>query len=127
MRVFKTKLFARFVRKSSIDDTDLCRAVDEIAAGSIDAQLGSGIFKQRIARLGGGKSGGFRTIVLFRHQSQAFFVFGFAKKDIANIDQEQLQHFRKLAEFLLAQSSQQLDEALAQGKLFEVEYAKKTI
>jgi len=49
------------------------------------------------------------------------------KKDIANIDQEQLQHFRKLAEFLLAQSSQQLDEALAQGKLFEVKYAKETI
>jgi hypothetical protein len=127
MRVFKTKLFARFARKSSIDDADLCRAVDEIAAGSIDAQF-------RLSNLQAAHCS-FRWRQVRRVSNDrfvsasiaGFLRFWLRKKDIANIDQEQLQHFRKLAEFLLAQSFQQLDEALVQGKLFEVEYAKTTI
>jgi hypothetical protein len=127
IRVFKSKLFARFVRKNSIRDSDLCKAIDELVAGSIDADLGSGVFKQRIARQGGGKSGGFRTIVLFRHGPLAFFVYGFAKKDIANITPENLQQFRKLARFLLAQDEQALSEALAEGNLIEVKCGKEKL
>jgi hypothetical protein len=127
VRVFKTKLFARFSRKNSIDNFDLWNAVNELAVGSIDANLGSGVFKQRIARSGSGKSGGFRTIILFRHNSAAFFVYGFAKKDAANIDASQLQQFRKLAHFLLAQNDEELREAVNQGNLIEVIHAKKEI
>jgi hypothetical protein len=127
IRVFKSKLFARFVRKNSIRDSDLCKAIDELVAGSIDADLGSGVFKQRIARQGGGKSGGFRTIVLFRHGLLAFFVYGFAKKDMANIAPENLQQFRKLARFLLAQDEQALSEALAEGNLIEVKCGKEKL
>lgn len=127
IRVFKSKLFARFVRKNSIRDSDLCQAIDELVAGSIDADLGSGVFKQRIARQGAGKSGGFRTIILFRYQSVAFFVYGFAKNDAANIDSGQLLQFRKLARFLLAQDEVALNKALAEGKLIEVNYGKETI
>jgi hypothetical protein len=101
--------------------------MDELVAGSVDADLGSGVFKQRIARSGGGKSGGFRTIVLFRYESVAFFVYGFAKKDAANIDSQQLQQFRKLAKFLLAQDEVALSEAVAAGKLIEVNCGKETI
>ena len=111
IRIFNSKLFARFVRKNSIRDSDLCNAVDELVAGSIDADLGSGVFKQRIARQGGGKSGGFRAVTLFRHQSVAFFVYGFAKKDSANIDSEQLRQFRRLAKFLLTLDEAALDHA----------------
>ena len=127
IRVFKSKLFARFVRKNSIRNSDLCKAVDELVAGSIDADLGSGVFKQRIARQGGGKSGGFRTIILFRYKDVAFFVHGFAKKDTANIDSENLQQFRKLARFLLQLDEAALNIALAEGKLIEVNCGKETI
>jgi len=127
IRVFKSKLFARFVRKNSIRDSDLCKAVAELVAGSIDADLGSGVFKQRIARQGAGKSGGFRTIILFRYESVAFFVYGFAKNDAANIDSEQLRQFRKLARFLLALDEAALNQALAEGKLIEVNYGKETV
>jgi len=127
IRIFKSKLFTRFIRKNSIRDSDLCKAVDELVAGSIDADLGSGVFKQRIARQGEGKSGGFRTIILFRHESAAFFVYGFAKKDAANIAHENLQQFRKLARFLLQQDETELNKALAEGKLIEVTYGKETV
>jgi hypothetical protein len=98
-----------------------------LIVGLIDADLGSGVFKQRIARQGGGKSGGFRTIILFRHESVAFFVYGFAKNDAANIDSDQLQQFRKLARFLLAQDETALNAALRAGKLIEVNYGKETV
>jgi len=40
----------------------------------IDADLGGGVIKQRVARTGGGKSGGYRTITLDRKADIAFFV-----------------------------------------------------
>ena len=85
------------------------------------------MFKQRIARPDGGKSGGFRTIVLFRHKAVAFFVYGFAKKDVANIDSTQLRQFRRLGEFLFALNNAALEEAVTDGKLIEVEYGEETI
>ena len=46
---------------------------------------GGGVFKQRIAREGGGKSGGFRTIILFKVGGHSFFVEGFAKNEKTNV------------------------------------------
>jgi hypothetical protein len=71
--VFKTKSFARFARKARITDVALCAAVADAARGLIDADLGGGVVKQRIARQGEGTSGGFRTIILFRAGKRAFF------------------------------------------------------
>lgn len=73
MSVYLTKEFARFARKAGLADAKLLRAAREVAAGRYDADLGGGVFKQRVAREGGGKSGGFRTIVLFRVGSDSFF------------------------------------------------------
>jgi len=87
MRVFKTKPFIRFADREGVSDSSLCEAVQRADAGLIDADLGGGVIKQRLARQGQGRSGGFRSIVLFRTQYRAFFVYGFAKKDRANIGQ----------------------------------------
>ena len=78
MQTFKTKAFSRFAGRERIDDAALCEAVDRARSGSVDADLG-GVIKLRIARKGGGRSGGFRTIVLFRRGDLAFFVYGFAR------------------------------------------------
>jgi hypothetical protein len=112
MRVFKTKVFVRFARSEGIADGDLCDAVRRAGAGLIDADLGGGVIKQRVARQGQGKSGGFRTIVLFRQGARAFFVYGFAKSDRDNIDAKELKAFRKLAQTMLAFD----DEALARAE-----------
>ncbi len=69
MRIFKNKAFTRFAKKSGIDDASLCKASRDAERGLLDADLGGGVIKQRVARIGGGKSGGFRTlIVIFRRR-----------------------------------------------------------
>ena len=50
MRVFKTKEFVRFARKEKVGDGDLCAAIERAERGLIDAALGGGLIKQRIAR-----------------------------------------------------------------------------
>src|SRR5271168_2184146 len=102
MRVFKNKPFARFARKAGLADQALLKAIADAEQGLVDADLGGGVLKQRVAREGGGKSGGFRTIILFRSGERAFFVHGFAKSDRANIRDDELAAFKLLAAALLA-------------------------
>ena len=97
MQTFKTKAFARFANRDGLEDAALCEAIGRARRGLIDADLGGGVIKQRIARRGGGRSGGFRTIVLFRRGELAFFVYGFAKSDRANLRRDELATFRLLA------------------------------
>jgi hypothetical protein len=73
VRIFKNKAFTRFAKKSGIDDASLSKAVSDAEKGLLDADLGGGVIKQRVARSDGGKSGGFRTLILFRIGSLAFF------------------------------------------------------
>lgn len=88
VRIFKNKSFSRFAKKSGIKDASFCKAVIDAERGLLDADLGGGVIKQRVARSGGGKSGGFRTLILFRIRTLAFFVHGFAKNEQANIDDD---------------------------------------
>lgn len=79
MRIFKNRWFEKFARKQDIGDDLLREAVERAERGLIDADLGGGIIKQRVARKGEGKSGGYRTVVAFRSGYRAMFLFGFAK------------------------------------------------
>ena len=119
-RIFKNKPFARFARKSEIFDADLCRAVKDVERGLIDVDLGGGVCKQRIARKGSGKSGGFRTLIVFRLGELAVFVHGFAKNEVENIRPDELAALKKLASEMLAYSPQDLEAAAASGTLMEV-------
>ena len=85
MAIYKTRQFARFARKAGINDEDLWRAISQAEQGLIDADLGGGVVKLRVARTGEGKSGGSRSIVLFRLRKLAVYVYGFEKKDRGNI------------------------------------------
>ncbi len=127
MRIFKNKAFTRFAKKSGIDDTSLCKAVNEAARGLVAADLGGGVIKQRVARSGGGKSGGFRTLILLRVGTLAFFVHGFAKNEQDNIDTDELVALKKLATHLLAYDAVALERALANKTLIEVLCDDQTI
>jgi hypothetical protein len=122
MRVFKTKPFARFASREGITDEELCEAVYQAERGLIDADLGGGVIKQRLAREGQGKSGGFRSILLFRRGSKAFFVYGFAKSDRDNIRRDELKAFRKLAGEMLTLDDKALAAAMRNGTIMEIEY-----
>lgn len=120
MRIFKDKWFSRFARQNDITDRDLCEAVARADRGLIDADLGGGVIKQRIPRPNEGRSGGYRTIILFRAHERAFFVFGFAKNERDNISKRDLKDFRDAAEVSLALSLEALQKLIDAEMLFEV-------
>lgn len=120
MRIFKNAWFERFVRKQRIENAALLDAVRRAEQGMIDADLGGGVIKQRVARLGKGKSGGFRTIVLYRQEQRAFFVFGFAKSERANISNEEEVLFKKMAKEIFALSEEQIAALVASGRFSEI-------
>lgn len=127
MRIFKTKAFARFAEKASIADSALCRAAREAERGLIAADLGGGVIKQRIARRGEGKSGGFRTLIVFRAGTRAIFVHGFAKSEKANIDANDLLALRKLAAELLAYDETTIARVVESKALLEVKCDEDTV
>lgn len=120
MQVYKTKGFARFARRERIEDEALCEAVVRAGPSLLDADLASGVIKQRVARPGQGRSGGFRTIVLFRAAKRAVLVDGFAKSDQANIDDADLTMFRELASEFLRYSREQVGRLVEAGAWIEV-------
>lgn len=119
-RVFKNAWFLKFARKEKINDAALCEAVARSEAGLIDADLGGGLVKQRVARPGAGKSGGYRTLIFFRAETRAVFAFGFAKNDRTNLDKEEEATFKKAAKLVLAFSDEQIDVEVKTGRLTEV-------
>jgi hypothetical protein len=120
VRVFKSRWFHRFARKEAIADAVLQEAVSRAEVGRIDADLGGGVIKQRIARPGQGKSKGYRTIVLFRRGDKAFFVYGFAKSQRKNINDDEEEQFKQAAKHVLAVTEKQLAELLKRGDFLEV-------
>jgi hypothetical protein len=110
----------RFCRKENISDAVLTDAVQRANNGQIDADLGSGVIKQRIARPGRGKSKGYRTILLFRKDDKAFFVFGFGKGEQANISKDEETYFKHMAKEVLGLSDQQLALMLGNNSFEEV-------
>lgn len=119
-RVFKTRHFSRWMRKSDLTDAALCAAINEMVAGLIDAELGGDVVKKRVALPGRGKRGGARTLVATRKASRWFFVFGFEKNERANITTAELEALQTLAGSLLNLSLTQLDIAVADGTLQEI-------
>ena len=124
MQTFKTKAFARFAVREGLEDSVLCEAVLRARRGLVDADLGGGVIKQRIARKGGGRSGGFR---MFRRGDLAFFVYGFAKSDRGDLRRDELETFRRLADEYLALDRAGLAAAVAVGAIVEVKCDDQTI
>ena len=97
------------MRKTDLVDEALCAAVSEMDKGLIDADLGGGVFKKRVALPGRGKSGGARTLVATNKENRWFFVFGFQKNVRANVNKKELQALQDLATDLLRLDMKQLD------------------
>ena len=107
MRAFKTKEFARFARRESIDDKDLRHAISRAERGLIDADLGGHVVKQRV-----GRRGAYRTVVVYRKGSRALFVLGFAKSDMEDIDDDDLDRLKAFAGQVLSWGDEQVKRLL---------------
>jgi hypothetical protein len=121
MAIYMTRWFDRWARKQGLRSSSLCDAVKEMSRGLFDADLGGGLFKKRVARAGQGKSGGFRTLIATNRRSSWFFVYGFPKNERSNIDKDEEEALKKLAEHLLSLSAQAVGKAEDAGELIEVD------
>jgi hypothetical protein len=122
MRIFKTKWLARFARREGIDDQSLRAAIEQAEQGLIDADLGGGLIKQRVARPGRGRSGGYRMIVGYRVKNRAVFLLGFAKNERENIEDNELLTLRSQAERWLVADAARIQKELELGNLQEINH-----
>ncbi len=93
--------------------------------GSINADLGAGVFKQRIAREGQGKSGGYRVIVFYKIGQLAFFIHGFLKSEQENITPIQKAAFKDMSKLYFGLSEKELNQLIATKEFTEIEYYEK--
>ncbi len=121
MRIFKNKIFNKWASEEKLDDDVLKAAVAEIEQGLVDAYLGGGVIKKRVAMDNRGKSGGVRTLLAYKMGDKAFFVYGFAKKNRANISTNELKALKRLAKELFSYDDMDLAQAIEHGKLIEVD------
>jgi len=122
VRLYKLKAFARFQRREQIADRALANAVRRAEDGLVDADLGGGLIKQRVARPGQGKSGGFRTIVAYRRGDRAVFLYGFAKSERENLNDDELSYWQRVGRAYLALADDAMESAIAGDELIEVDY-----
>ncbi|WP_322997170.1 type II toxin-antitoxin system RelE/ParE family toxin [Castellaniella sp.] len=118
--ILKRKDFAHWQSAEKLPDSALCKAVEEMESGLIDADLGGMLYKKRIARPGGGKSGGFRTLLSARIDDRYVFLHGFAKSDRANITQDEKKALQYAGKVFLELPAHALSKALESGVLLEV-------
>jgi hypothetical protein len=120
MRVFKTKWFQKWAAREGLENEALLAAIEEMQGGLIDAELGGHVIKKRVALPGRGKRGGARTLVVYQHANLAFFVYGFARNERANISDKELKVLKLLAIQLLGYTHPALAKAIKAGELIEV-------
>lgn len=121
MRIFKNQWVTKFAKKHKISDSELLEAVERADNGLIDADLGGGVIKQRIARQGQGRSGGYRSLIFFRRGERAFFMTAFAKNDRENITNKELAELKKAADIILAMTETDIEQAKLNGTFTEIQ------
>ncbi len=120
MRIYKARWLARFMRRERIADRSLREAITRAEQGLVDADLGGGIIKQRVAREGQGRSGGYRMLVAYRAGERAVFLYGFAKRERENIDPDELLTLREIGAAWLTADERHIRQAIEEGLLQEV-------
>ncbi len=120
MRIFKLKLFHKWAAKECLTDDLLRKAVQEMENGLIDANLGGQVYKKRVGIRGRGKRGGARTLIAFKVEEKAFFIYGFAKNKRDTIEGYELKALKRLAKELLSYNNQELSKAVEAGEMIEV-------
>lgn len=122
--IYKTRYFNKWVRKHSLNDLLLRKAVLEIRSGLIDANLGGGVVKKRIALTGRGKRSSTRTLLATNLRNKWIFIFGFEKNEMDNISEKELLTLKMLANDLLGMSAAQIKVAVQEGSLVEIDDEK---
>ena len=120
MRIFKHRVFHLWARDEGLANQLIESAINEIGQGLFEANLGSGLYKKRVARKGKGKRSGYRTLIAFKHNDKAVLMYGFAKNECENISDKEKEIYKRLAKYYLDITDMQLNVLIRNGELIEV-------
>jgi hypothetical protein len=120
MRIFKQHDFHEWAEDEGLTDELLKKAISELERGLIDANLGAGLYKKRIARSGRGKSGGYRTLIAFKENERVIFIYGFSKNERENITNNEKDVFKDLARYYLNLNDEELADLVKKKNLVEM-------
>ncbi len=110
--------------KTDLSSIALNEALVNLENGLSVADLGKNLYKVRVKREGQGKSSGYRTIVVYREKKRAIFLYGFAKNEMENLTSKELHYFQKLGNDLLKLNRSQIEIAIKDNVLFDLEDVK---
>ncbi len=127
MNIYLSKVFTRLARRDGLADIHICQAINEMNEGLVDADLGAGLFKKRIAVPGQGKRGGWRSFLAFQVGNKAFFLYLFPKSRRESIDAAELKALKRLSRYYLTLKPAEIKTATQCGELREVIYNEKSI
>lgn len=119
MRILKTKWFVRYARHERISDASLRHVIERTERGIVDADLGCGVIKQRLAREGQGRSRGYRLLIAYRAGDRSVFIYGYAKNERENLGDDELATLREIAAAWLEANDERLEHAIQAGILQE--------
>jgi len=120
MKVYLTNVFCKWADDESVTNDMLLDAVEEVEKGLIDAKLGGGLIKKRVAAEGKGKRGSFRTLIAIKMDDKAFFIVGFAKNEKDNVTQKELKALKALSKLLLSTSDDEIKMMLNNRTLRQI-------
>lgn len=124
MKKLSTKWFRKWAKKSALKNDNLLEVIENLQNGLSIANLGSSLYKVRVSRPHSGKSSSFRTIIVYKENDKAIFLYGFGKNEKDNISQTELEYFKKLGKDLISLNKDQLRKSIEQQILFDLEVGK---
>ena len=124
MKRLATKWFRKWSSKVRLSNNNLIDAISDLETGKSSVVLGIRLYKVRVKREHSGKSSGYRTIIVFKEDDRAIFLYGYGKNERDNIDKSELHYFKKLASDFLSLNAEQLERAISQKVLFNLENIK---
>ena len=120
MLKLKTKWFNKWAKKNSVTDKNLLKTINNVSNNLGTVNLGLGLYKVRTPKIGRGKSGGFRTILVYKESNIAIFIYGFSKAYKDNLERDELKYFKKLAKDLLEIKNQKYLELEKLGNFIRI-------
>ncbi|KUG25899.1 hypothetical protein ASZ90_004271 [hydrocarbon metagenome] len=120
MLKLKTKWFNKWAKKNSVSDKILFKTIQDLSENLGTINLGAGLYKIRTAKSGQGKSGGHRTIVVYKESDIVIFVYGFSKIEKDNLSKEEFKYFKKLAKDLLSIDKNKYKQMIQNGDFVSI-------
>ena len=124
MLFLKNKWFNKWSSKNKIKNKDLLEGISNIKNNIGIVSLGSHLYKVRLLSETKGKSGSFRTLIVYKKEKLAIYIYGFSKNEKGNINNKELTLFKKLAKDILTLNEKLIELLISKKHYIHIEKEK---